>query len=242
MTPSPTTTTSTGTPDRRGAGLALHLDSVRKVYRMGDSEVVALDHATLDVADDEVLALVGPSGSGKTTLCSIAGGILSPTEGRVVVGGDDITDYSPKQLTTFRQEKVGFVFQAVNLVPFLTARENLLVVDELGRRRGSAARARADQLLDELGLEGRAKNLPGQLSGGERQRVAIGRALMNDPTLVLFDEPTSALDTRLGEQVMDLIRTEMKSRGTSAIVVTHDERMTHYADRTAHIIDGRLES
>ncbi len=241
MTPSPTTT-STGTPDRRGAGLALHLDSVRKVYRMGDSEVVALDHATLDVADDEVLALVGPSGSGKTTLCSIAGGILSPTEGRVVVGGDDITDYSPKQLTTFRQEKVGFVFQAVNLVPFLTARENLLVVDELGRRRGSAARARADQLLDELGLEGRAKNLPGQLSGGERQRVAIGRALMNDPTLVLFDEPTSALDTRLGEQVMDLIRTEMKSRGTSAIVVTHDERMTHYADRTAHIIDGRLES
>ena len=241
MTPSPTTT-STGTPDRRGAGLALHLDSVRKVYRMGDSEVVALDHATLDVADDEVLALVGPSGSGKTTLCSIAGGILSPTEGRVVVGGDDITDYSPKQLTTFRQEKVGFVFQAVNLVPFLTARENLLVVDELGRRRGSAARARADQLLDELGLEGRAKNLPGQLSGGERQRVAIGRALMNDPTLVLFDEPTSALDTRLGEQVMDLIRTEMKSRATSAIVVTHDERMTHYADRTAHIIDGRLES
>ena len=241
MTPSPTTT-SAGTPDRRGAGLALHLDSVRKVYRMGDSEVVALDHATLDVADDEVLALVGPSGSGKTTLCSIAGGILSPTEGRVVVGGDDITDYSPKQLTTFRQEKVGFVFQAVNLVPFLTARENLLVVDELGRRRGSAARARADQLLDELGLEGRAKNLPGQLSGGERQRVAIGRALMNDPTLVLFDEPTSALDTRLGEQVMDLIRTEMKSRGTSAIVVTHDERMTHYADRTAHIIDGRLES
>ena len=241
MTPSPTTT-STGTPDRRGAGLALLLDSVRKVYRMGDSEVVALDHATLDVADDEVLALVGRSGSGKTTLCSIAGGILSPTEGRVVVGGDDITDYSPKQLTTFRQEKVGFVFQAVNLVPFLTARENLLVVDELGRRRGSAARARADQLLDELGLEGRAKNLPGQLSGGERQRVAIGRALMNDPTLVLFDEPTSALDTRLGEQVMDLIRTEMKSRGTSAIVVTHDERMTHYADRTAHIIDGRLES
>ena len=241
MTPSPTTT-STGTPDRRGAGLALHLDSVRKVYRMGDSEMVALDHATLDVADDEVLALVGRSGSGKTTLCSIAGGILSPTEGRVVVGGDDITDYSPKQLTTFRQEKVGFVFQAVNLVPFLTARENLLVVDELGRRRGSAARARADQLLDELGLEGRAKNLPGQLSGGERQRVAIGRALMNDPTLVLFDEPTSALDTRLGEQVMDLIRTEMKSRGTSAIVVTHDERMTHYADRTAHIIDGRLES
>lgn len=225
-----------------GTDLALHLDSVRKVYRMGDSEVVALDHATLDVAADEIVALVGPSGSGKTTLCSIAGGILSPTEGRVVVGGEDITGFSPKQLTRFRQEKVGFVFQAVNLVPFLTARENLLVVDELGQRRGSPARQRADQLLTELGLTKRAKNLPGQLSGGERQRVAIGRALMNDPALVLFDEPTSALDTKLGESVMELIRSEMKARGTAAIVVTHDERMVHYADRVAHILDGHLRA
>ena len=222
--------------------VALQLEGVRKVYGEGDNQVVALDHATLEVPRDEILALVGPSGSGKTTLCSIAGGILSPTEGRVVVGGDDITGYSSKQLTTFRQEKVGFVFQAVNLVPFLTARENLLVVDELGRRRGAAAKERADQLLDELGLSARAKNLPGQLSGGERQRVAIGRALMNDPALVLFDEPTSALDTKLGESVMELIRTEMKSRETAAIVVTHDERMVHYADRTAHILDGRLEA
>ena len=159
----------------------------------------------------------------------------------MVVGGDDITGYSPKQLTTFRQEKVGFVFQAVNLVPFLTARENVLVVDELGRRRGAAAKQRADQLLEELGLTARAKNLPGQLSGGERQRVAIGRALMNDPVLVLFDEPTSALDTKLGESVMELIRTEMKAREIAAIVVTHDERMVHYADRVAHILDGRLQ-
>jgi putative ABC transport system ATP-binding protein len=221
---------------------ALRLDGVRKVYRTGDNEVIALDHATLEVGPDEILALVGPSGSGKTTLCSIAGGILSATEGRVVVGGDDITDYTAKQLTRFRQEKVGFVFQAINLVPFLTARENLLVVDELGRRRGAEARRRADQLLEELGLEDRAANLPGQLSGGERQRVAIGRALMNDPALVLFDEPTSALDTQLGEQVMALIRTEVKGRGIAAIVVTHDERMVHFADRVAHILDGRLEA
>ena len=240
MSPSSSTATAE-TTDRPGGVPALHLDGVRKVYRMGDNEVVALDHASLDVAADEILALVGPSGSGKTTLCSIAGGILSPTEGRVVVGGDDITDYSAKQLTTFRQEKVGFVFQAVNLVPFLTARENLLVVDELGRRRGAEAKARADQLLDELGLADRAKNLPGQLSGGERQRVAIGRALMNDPALVLFDEPTSALDTKLGGSVMELIRTEMKQRGIAAVIVTHDERMVHYADRVAHILDGRLE-
>jgi putative ABC transport system ATP-binding protein len=134
------------------------------------------------------------------------------------------------------------VFQAVNLVPFLTARENLLVVDELGRRTGRAARQRADQLLAELGLSDRARNLPSQLSGGQRQRVAIGRALMNEPELVLFDEPTSALDTKLGEQVMELIQSEMRQRGTAAIIVTHDERITHYADRTVHIVDGVLDA
>jgi putative ABC transport system ATP-binding protein len=213
---------------------------VRKVYRMADSEVVALDHAELTVARDEIVALVGPSGSGKTTLCSIAGGILSATEGSVTVGDEKITGYNDKQLTTFRQNQVGFVFQSVNLVPFLTARENLLVVDELGRRQGKPARQRADRLLEELGLTDRAKNLPSQLSGGQKQRVAIGRALMNEPKLVLFDEPTSALDTELGTQVMQLIRSEMKSRGTAAVVVTHDERITEYCDRTVHIIDGVL--
>jgi putative ABC transport system ATP-binding protein len=220
---------------------ALELSDVRKIYTMGDgSDVVALDHATLTVADDEIVALVGPSGSGKTTLCSIAGGILSPTEGKIVVAGEDISNYGDKQLTKFRQESIGFVFQSVNLVPFLNAKENLTVVDELGKRTGKVAQQRADQLLEELGLGDRKKNLPSQLSGGQRQRVAIGRALMNDPKLVLFDEPTSALDTELGEQVMELIRAEMKQRGTSAIVVTHDTRITHYCDRSVHIIDGRL--
>jgi len=156
------------------------------------------------------------------------------------VAGEDISDYGDKQLTAFRQESVGFVFQSVNLVPFLNAKENLTVVDELGKRTGKAAQRRADQLLEELGLADRKKNLPSQLSGGQRQRVAIGRALMNDPKLVLFDEPTSALDTELGEQVMELIRTEMKQRGTSAIVVTHDTRITQYCDRSVHIIDGHL--
>jgi putative ABC transport system ATP-binding protein len=222
---------------------ALELRSVRKVYRSGDSEVVALDHATLTVGDDEIVALVGPSGSGKTTLLSIAGGLLSATDGQVVVGGQDITNHGPKELTAFRREEVGFVFQSVNLVPFLTARENLLVVDELsGRRKARESRQRAGQLLDELGLGHRVDNLPGQLSGGERQRVAIGRALMNEPELVLFDEPTSALDTKLGEQVMELIRTEVQGRSTAAVIVTHDERMTPYCDRVVHIVDGTLDA
>jgi putative ABC transport system ATP-binding protein len=222
---------------------ALEMTEVRKVYAMGDgSEVVALDSATLCVGSDEMIALIGPSGSGKTTLCSIAGGILSATSGTIVVGGEDISGLDARELTKFRQRKVGFVFQSVNLVPFLTARENLLVVDELGKRTGAPARVRADQLLEELGLADRGKNLPSQLSGGQRQRVAIGRALMNDPALVLFDEPTSALDTKLGEQVMELIRHEMKTRGTAAIVVTHDERIPQYCDRSVHIVDGRLEA
>ncbi|HEY5143553.1 MAG TPA: ABC transporter ATP-binding protein [Solirubrobacteraceae bacterium] len=218
----------------------LQLEGVRKTYPVGDDEVIALDDADLTVGADEIVALVGPSGSGKTTLCSIAGGILAATDGRIVVGGRDITGYSPKQLTEFRREMVGFVFQTVNLIPFLTARENLLIVDEIGPRTGRRARERADQLLEELGLTDRAGNLPAQLSGGQKQRVAIGRALMNDPALVLFDEPTSALDTKLGDQVVRLIRDEMKSRGTAAIIVTHDERITHYADRTVHIVDGRI--
>ncbi|MDQ2677686.1 MAG: ABC transporter ATP-binding protein [Actinomycetota bacterium] len=224
------------------SGAALELHDVRKTYEVGGEEVVALDHATITIASDEMVALVGPSGSGKTTLCSIAGGLLSPSSGSVVVDGQDISDYSTKQLTQFRSETVGFVFQAVNLVPFLTARENLLVVDEMGRRTGKAARDRADQLLEELGLADRAKNLPGQLSGGQKQRVAIGRALMNEPSLVLFDEPTSALDTKLGEQVMELICSEMKERGTAAVIVTHDDRITHYADRTVKITDGVLDA
>lgn len=219
---------------------ALEMRGVTKVYKVADDEVVALDDVELRVASDEIVALVGPSGSGKTTLCSIAGGLLSPTRGSLVVAGQEISGYSGRQLTEFRRDSVGFVFQTVNLVPFLTARENLLVVDEVGPRRGGPARDRADQLLSELGLTDRAANLPAQLSGGQKQRVAIGRALMNEPALVLFDEPTSALDSKLGDQVVRLIRDEMKSRGTAAIIVTHDDRITHYADRTVHIEDGRI--
>ena len=223
------------------AALALRMDGVRKTYQVGGDEIVALDDATLEVAADEIVALVGPSGSGKTTLCSIAGGLLAPTAGSVEVGGRDITGYSPRQLTDFRRTSVGFVFQAVNLVPFLTARENLMVVNDFASSRNhKVAKQRAEKLLDELGLGGRMDNLPSQLSGGERQRVAIGRALMNEPALILIDEPTSALDTKLGEQVMELIVGEVKGRKTAAVIVTHDVRMTTYADRSVAITDGRL--
>ena len=227
---------------RHHRAAALQLENVRKVYRSGDAQIVAVDHACLEVGTAEIVALVGPSGSGKTTLLSISGGLLSPSEGRVVVAGDDISGYDPKRLTQFRRDNVGFVFQSVNLVPFLTARENLLVVAEFSRRDKKKSAARAHELLAELGLEKRAANLPAQLSGGERQRVAVGRALMNEPDLVLIDEPTSALDTKLGEQVMQLIVTEVRARDTAAVIVTHDMRMTHYADRALNIVDGVLSA
>lgn len=216
------------------------MTGVRRTFQLGDQEVVAVDDVDLTV-DDEMLVLMGPSGSGKTTLLSLAGALLAPTGGRVRVGDEDIADLDERGLSRFRREQVGFVFQNVNLVPFLTARENLLAVRELGgRRRGDGAGQRADELLEELGLADRADNLPAQLSGGQRQRVAIGRALMNDPALVLVDEPTSSLDSRLGRQVMELLRDEITGRGVSAIVVTHDDLVTEFGDRTVHMHDGRI--
>jgi putative ABC transport system ATP-binding protein len=219
---------------------ALVLDGVSKIYEVGGVELVALHEVDLTVAEEEVVTLLGPSGSGKTTLLSIAGGLLSPTSGKVIVGGKNITKARARKLTAFRRKRIGFIFQAVNLVPFLTARENLLVVAELARRDRGAAGHRADRLLEELGLGHRMNNLPSQLSGGERQRVAIGRALMNQPALVLVDEPTSALDSDLGTQVMELIVSEVKARGAAAVIVTHDQRMARYGDQILTMADGRI--
>ena len=219
----------------------LSVRGVSKIYRSGDAEIAAVSNATMAVERGEFVSLLGPSGSGKTTLISMIGGLLSPTEGSIVLGGTEVTDLSKRELTRFRAERVGLVFQAANLVPFLTARENLLYVSTLAKgisRR--QAQARADALLEELGLAGRAKNLPEQLSGGERQRVAIGRALMNDPDLVLVDEPTAALDTKLGRQVVELLAREVKQRGKTGIMVTHDLRMVEYTDRVFEILDGAL--
>ncbi len=219
----------------------LSVRNVSKVYQSGDSEVHAVSDATMAVDQGEFVSLLGPSGSGKTTLISMIGGLLSPTTGTISVSGTDVGTLSKRDLTRFRAERVGFVFQSANLVPFLNARENLLYVSTLQKRiTRKEAHQRADQLLDELGLSARAKNLPEQLSGGERQRVAIGRALMNDPDLILVDEPTAALDTKLGKQVVELLAREVKQRGKTGVMVTHDLRMVEYTDRVFEILDGIL--
>lgn len=224
----------------------LSVEAVTKTYGEGHTAVTAVHEATMSVAQGEFVSLLGPSGSGKTTLISMIGGLLTPTSGTIRVGGTTVSDLAGRQLTAFRAERVGFVFQSANLVPFLSARENMLWVASLRRERGRAARRaasqRADQLLEELGLAGRAGNVPEQLSGGERQRVAIGRALMNDPDLVLVDEPTAALDTAMGRQVVQLLRREIKDRGKTGIMVTHDLRMVEYTDRVFEILDGRLST
>lgn len=219
----------------------LQVTDVVKKYGSGHTEVTAVGNATMAVDEGEFVALLGPSGSGKTTLISIIGGLLKPTSGSVKVNDIEVTEMNAKQLTAFRAARVGFVFQSANLVPFLTAKENLLYVASLVKGGSKkAASQRADQLLSELGLADRAKNLPEQLSGGERQRVAIGRALMNDPDLVLVDEPTAALDTEMGKQVVQLLRREIKDRGKTGIMVTHDLRMVQYTDRVFEILDGHL--
>jgi putative ABC transport system ATP-binding protein len=219
---------------------AMSVDDVTKVYGSGHTAVTAVDTASFDLGESEFIALVGPSGSGKTTLLSMVGGLLTPSEGRIEVGGTDITALSKREQTRFRANRIGFVFQSFNLVPFLTARENLTVMASIADIPRREIEERADRLLEDLGLADRRGNLPAELSGGERQRVAIGRALVTDPDVILVDEPTASLDTELGTQVVKMLAGAVSSRGKSGIMVTHDMRMVEYTDRTLRITDGKL--
>jgi len=219
---------------------ALDVRDLTKVYGSGHTTVTAVDGASFSLAEHEFIALVGPSGSGKTTLLSMVGGLLTPTAGSVHVGGVDLSYLSSRERTRFRATSVGFVFQAFNLVPFLTARENMTMMASIAGIDRGTVEERADELLSELGLAERAKNLPEELSGGERQRVAIGRALVTDPELILVDEPTASLDSERGAQVVEMLAEEIKGRGKAGIMVTHDLRMVDYTDRAISISDGVL--
>jgi putative ABC transport system ATP-binding protein len=214
--------------------------SLTKIFGAGDTAVEAVRDASLSVRAGEFVAIVGPSGSGKTTLLAMLGGLLTATRGRVIVDGTEISRLNEGQRARFRRERVGFVFQGFNLVPYLTAEQNLLVIPSISGSLGGEARARARQLLRELGVEKRAHHLPGELSGGERQRVAIGRALMNDPLLVLVDEPTSNLDSERGTEVVRSLAEEVKMRNKIGIMVTHDRRMLTHVDRVLEMADGRV--
>ncbi len=218
----------------------LELRDVSKSFGSGARRVDAVCEVTLDVDRGEVVALEGPSGSGKTTLLALAGALLTPTDGSIRVDGDDITNYSARARTRYRRDRVGFVFQGSNMVPFLTARENLLVVGQFGGADRSALRRRADELLEQLDLTPVRNQVATSLSGGERQRVAIARALMRDPSLLLVDEPTASLNFELGTRVVDALLSEVHSRDKACIMVTHDDRMARRADRLVEIRDGRI--
>jgi len=220
--------------------VTLRVHDLSKTYGHGEQAVQAVRHASFSTEPGEFVAVVGPSGSGKTTLLAMVGGLLTPTSGTIEVNGRDIAGLNAGQQAGYRRESVGYVFQANNLLPFLTARENLQVISRITGANGRTANQRADQLLNELGLTNRANAVAAELSGGERQRVAIGRALMNDPELVLVDEPTASLDSARGRQVVESLIQEVKSRGKLGLMVTHDMAMAELADRIIEMHDGEL--
>jgi putative ABC transport system ATP-binding protein len=219
---------------------AVQLTTVSMTYGRGRTSVAALRDACLSVKPGELVAVVGPSGSGKSTLLAIVGGLLTPDAGTVRVGGVDVTALPHGQRARYRAAQVGFVFQSLNLVPFLTARENLLLMASFAGIPRTTARRRADGLLAVLGLEGRGRDLPARLSGGEQQRVAIARALIHEPAVLLADEPTASLDTERGRGVAELLAREVRQRQTAGLLVTHDPRMADLADRVVYVADGRL--
>ncbi len=226
---------------------ALNLDYVvetinlHKIYRLGKVEIHALRGVTIKVKKEEVLCIMGPSGSGKTTLLNIIGTLDKPTKGKVLLEGIDVTKLSEKELTKIRRHKIGFVFQFHNLIPVLTALENVELPMILAGIPREERLQRAKYLLKLVGLEDRINHRPHELSGGEQQRVAIARALANKPSIILADEPTGELDTENGERVMRIFREVVNEEGATAIIVTHNPLISKFSDRILYLRDGRIE-
>lgn len=216
----------------------LIFDSVTKIFGEGSSKYVALENINFEAESGQLILVVGPSGSGKTTFLTIAGGLQTPTNGDVKINDSTINSLSKKQQTKLRLEKIGFVLQSYNLVPFLTVEEQFKFVDKLKKQ--NLTEQRMHELLSDLGLLELLKKYPNQLSGGQRQRVAIARALYTDPDYILADEPTAALDTDRSMKVIELLRDLAHKRNKIIIVVTHDLRLKDMADKVYQIIDGKM--
>jgi putative ABC transport system ATP-binding protein len=229
--------TSTAAPATT-TGLAARTDHLTKVYGQGDTRVVALDDVTVDFPRGQFTAIMGPSGSGKSTLMHCLAGLDSASEGSVHIGEVDITRLDDKRLTLLRRDAVGFVFQAFNLLPTLTALENItLPIDIAGRK---PDRAWLDTVIDTVGLRDRLGHKPGELSGGQQQRVACARALASRPQIIFADEPTGNLDSRAGAEVLGFLRRSVQEMGQTIVMVTHDPGAASYADRVLFLADGRI--
>jgi putative ABC transport system ATP-binding protein len=225
-----------GRVDVSSSESAVRVERLTKVYGRGETEVRALSEAGFDIEAGEFVVLLGPSGSGKTTCLNLIGAIEEPTEGSLVVDGVELVGLGDDERTEFRRDRIGFVFQFYNLIPTLTALENVQLVAEL---RGDGAEARSTHALDEVGIADRASHFPAQMSGGEQQRVAIARALAKQPAVFLCDEPTGALDLETGRHVLALLR-ELTSGGRTVLLVTHNSTIAEMADRVLRLRDGRV--
>jgi len=219
----------------------LQVTHVTKHYGSGATEVTAVRDVSLSVAPGEVVLIMGPSGSGKTTLLSMLGALLKPTEGTIQLDGETVSRLAENRLPDIRLKKFGFVFQDFNLLSALTVLENVAIVVELAGSRNGVARKKTAALLTELGLGERLNFLPEKLSGGEKQRVAIARALVNDPALILADEPTANLDSKIGHEIMRLLRRIAKEQDRSVVIVSHDQRIKDIADRVLWLEDGEFK-
>lgn len=219
--------------------MTLHLDDVQLTYPDGDQRLTALDRVSLTADPGTLTAIVGPSGSGKSSLLAVAATLITPDSGRVVLDGRDLARLNRRETAQVRREQIGVVFQSSNLLASLTALDQLMVVAHLAGTSMAAARERARELLDTVGLSAEADRRPHQLSGGQRQRVTIARGLMNEPSLLLVDEPTSALDSHRGASVLALLRRLTSERGLTTVMVTHDRDHLASADRVTEIVDGR---
>ncbi len=227
--------------DNRPTGLAARVEGLTKTYGSGDGAVRALDRVSIGIRRGELTAIMGPSGSGKSTLMHIMAGLDSPTSGQAWLGDTEITALDDLALTELRRRRIGFVFQAFNLVPTLNALDNIRLPFELdGRQPTAAENARIDEIVDDLGLGDRLRHRPHQLSGGQQQRVAIARALATLPDLVFADEPTGNLDSRSGREVLRLLATAARERGQTIAMVTHDPVAASHADRVVFLGDGRI--
>ena len=220
--------------------LALEIREVVKTFQADAGPITAVDKVSFNIRQGEFVALVGPSGSGKTTLLSILAALLTPTEGQVLIDGQDMAQMGEAERVKLRREKIGFTFQSNNLVPYLTAQENVEFMLRLNQRLDKTGKLRSQELLSRLGLGERLTNLPAQMSGGQQQRVAIARALIHNPTLVLADEPTASLDTERAYQVVRTFAALIHENNRAGIMVTHDLRMCQYVDRVLQMQDGRL--
>ena len=223
------------------SSVATEARSVTKIYGSGANQVKAIDDVSFSVRRGEFVALVGPSGSGKTTMLAMLAGLLEPSSGSVLIEDEDMLKMGEGRRAAFRRRRIGFTFQANNLVSYLTALENVELMLRLTDQHDQANRQRAQNLLAMLGLEDRMHALPRELSGGQQQRVAIARSLINNPAVVLADEPTASLDTERAFQVVETMAHLVHEQGRAGIMVTHDLRMVDYTDRIIHLLDGRLE-